>query len=258
MVKKLCGIYCIENLINHKKYIGLSRNIYRRWMEHRAELNRHEHNNQYLQSSWDKYGSDKFSFYIVELCDENILSEKECYYIAMYDTTSHERGYNLTRGGENTSIGKRVIVLNSGQIYDTMEECAQEVGVSHATLTLWCKQKYKCMYYDEFTALSQDERAYYSSYNYDQYMHSKLSIAHSRDNLSIETINKLRQATSGKNNPRARKVYCPELDEMFECIKDASDKYGINRGSISGYLKGRLGHAGLHPVTKKPLTWQIV
>lgn len=257
MTKK-CGIYCIENLINHKKYIGLSRDIYRRWFQHRSELNRHKHNNQYLQASWDKYGAENFSFTIVELCDENVLSERECYYIAQYDTTAHGQGYNLTHGGENTSVGRWVIILNGGKIYETMEECAREIGVSHATLTLWCKQRYKCMYYDEFMALGKKEQEYYSGYDYDQYIHDKLSVAHSRCNLSTETINKLRRATSGKNNPRARKVYCPQLDEVFECIKDASDKYGINRGSITSYLKGRLGHAGLHPVTKEPLTWEII
>lgn len=32
---KKCGIYCIENLINHKKYVGLSKDIFRRWSDHR-------------------------------------------------------------------------------------------------------------------------------------------------------------------------------------------------------------------------------
>ena len=54
MQDKICGIYCIENRINNKKYIGMSRDIKNRWSEHKAELNTHTHVNQYLQSSWDK------------------------------------------------------------------------------------------------------------------------------------------------------------------------------------------------------------
>lgn len=29
--EKICGIYRIENLINHKSYIGQSVDIYKRW-----------------------------------------------------------------------------------------------------------------------------------------------------------------------------------------------------------------------------------
>jgi len=31
-----CGIYKIENNINHKIYVGQSRNIERRWQKHKA------------------------------------------------------------------------------------------------------------------------------------------------------------------------------------------------------------------------------
>ena len=96
-------------MVNSKKYIGLSRDIYRRWIEHRSELNRRNHINKYLQSAWDIYGEDSFKFYIVELCSPDDLSDKECYYIKQYHTLSHEDGYNLTTGGENTSRGKCVI-----------------------------------------------------------------------------------------------------------------------------------------------------
>jgi predicted GIY-YIG superfamily endonuclease len=37
--KKICGIYCIENLVNSKKYIGQSKDINRRWKEHKNQLN---------------------------------------------------------------------------------------------------------------------------------------------------------------------------------------------------------------------------
>lgn len=33
MQDNLSGIYCIENLVNHKKYIGMSRDIKRRWIK---------------------------------------------------------------------------------------------------------------------------------------------------------------------------------------------------------------------------------
>jgi len=35
-----CGIYKIENKINHKKYIGQSIDIKRRWLSHKTDSNK--------------------------------------------------------------------------------------------------------------------------------------------------------------------------------------------------------------------------
>ena len=56
------GIYCIENTINNKKYIGQSVEIENRWSKHRSELNKNKHDNDYLQKSWNKYGEKILNF----------------------------------------------------------------------------------------------------------------------------------------------------------------------------------------------------
>ena len=258
MQNKLCGVYCIENNINSKKYIGISRDINRRWLEHKCNLNNHTHDNQYLQCSWDKYSSDNFKFYIIELCDEDILSEREQYYIRLYQTLSHENGYNLTIGGENTSIGKPVISLKDGTIYNFVYEAAAYENIATLTMIDWCRKKYKYMYLNEYNSLTQAEQNYWRNFDWEKYIHEKLSKAHSRDNLSEQTLKKLSDATSGKNNPRALKVFCPQLNETFDCIKYVTDKYNINRGSISQCLKGKLKSAGRHPITGEKLTWEKI
>ena len=59
---------------------------------HRAELRHNNHENPYLQASWNKYGEDKFDYYIIENCDENHLLEREQNYI---DTMKPEYNINL-------------------------------------------------------------------------------------------------------------------------------------------------------------------
>ena len=60
---------------------------------------------------------------------------------------------------------------------------------------------------------------------------------------------------AGENHPRARAVYCVELDEVFWGAKEAQDKYGIYKADIAKCCKGKLRHAGKHPVTGERLTW---
>ena len=257
MRKKICGIYCIENAINNKKYIGLSRDIVRRWYEHKSELNNNKHDNKYLQTSWNKYGNDKFNFYVIETCREEVLSDRESYYIKSLKSLSHQDGYNLTSGGENTSGGKQVISLIDMTVYNLVRDAADCNSVTSITMISWCRRKQNFMYLDEFNLLSNEEQDILCNFDWKKIIHEKISKAHSIENLSDETREKLKAASSGKNNPRALRVYCPQLNEYFEYIKSAKEKYGINRGSISQCIKGKLKSAGSHPVTGERLTWEL-
>lgn len=98
----ICGIYCIENKINHKKYIGQSVNIYKRWKDHKIELNNNHHFNIHLQNAWNKYGSEAFLFSILKKCKEEELDKLEVYYIKKFNTREIQNGYNMTDGGIGT------------------------------------------------------------------------------------------------------------------------------------------------------------
>lgn len=89
-----CGIYCIENLVNGKKYIGSSDDIEERWYYHKNKLRRKVHENTHLQNSWTKYKEENFKFYVIELCKINKLEEREDFYIEYYKVTERDYGYN--------------------------------------------------------------------------------------------------------------------------------------------------------------------
>ncbi len=105
MIDKV-GIYKIENLITHQKYIGQSKQIEKRWAKHKSvAYNEKDHSYQLpLYRAIRKYGLENFSFEIIEECLCSQLNEKEIYYIKQFDTFFN--GYNMTLGGE-TSVGQK-------------------------------------------------------------------------------------------------------------------------------------------------------
>jgi len=85
------GIYCIENIINGKRYIGKGINVNRRmWQDHIKSLA--------VKSAIEKY-EDGIIRYIVEYCEPEKMIFWEQYYIREWNTKS-PNGYNLTDGGE--------------------------------------------------------------------------------------------------------------------------------------------------------------
>lgn len=59
-------IYKIINTANGKFYVGSTMDTRERFRNHRNKLRRGKHPNAYLQASWNKYGEEKFVFFIVE------------------------------------------------------------------------------------------------------------------------------------------------------------------------------------------------
>lgn len=91
----MIGIYKITNQVNGKSYIGQSINIQQRWKQHRTNAMVRD---ETLYKAFQKYGIEHFSFEIIEECSEQLLDDREQYYISYYNT--YNNGYNMTRGGQ--------------------------------------------------------------------------------------------------------------------------------------------------------------
>ena len=95
-------VYLITNLVNDKKYVGITHNtIEHRFQEHLAK-SRCKNSDWKLHRAIRKYGQDNFK---LELLEDNVskenIEERENYYINLYDSLNH--GYNMTVGGAGIS-----------------------------------------------------------------------------------------------------------------------------------------------------------
>ena len=97
-------IYCAQNLINQKIYIGqTTKTLVERKTRHRNQAN--SKTNGYFSNAICKYGFDIFDWSI--LAEENIqdkLNEAEKYWIKTLDTMNSEYGYNLCSGGKKEIV----------------------------------------------------------------------------------------------------------------------------------------------------------
>lgn len=125
-------IYKITNLINNKIYIGqTSQTAATRWSEHKKNF-KQLRDDMAIHKAMFKYGEKNFSFEIIEECDNNLLADRECYWIAQYN--SYEEGYNSTIGGEGApkhDYNKFLEEWNNGA---TLEEIGIITGADRHTI----------------------------------------------------------------------------------------------------------------------------
>lgn len=95
-------VYCIENKLNGKKYIGITKGaIERRFKQHKQLAKNNTKENQHLHDALIKYGFENFIIYQQDEAKSIAeLYEKEKYWIKTLDTKKN--GYNETDGGEGS------------------------------------------------------------------------------------------------------------------------------------------------------------
>ena len=160
-------IYKIENLINHKKYIGLTNNLIRRRNRHFTDLRCNRHDNSFLQKEVNIYGLENFSF--EKIFEGDISSEeislKEKYYIKYYD--SYYNGYNQNEGGNfgPSNGGSHLTKSDIFSICAALEFCSKPGGVlsnifnvSLTTISRIKKKENHCQIIDEYYSFSESQR----------------------------------------------------------------------------------------------------
>ena len=223
---KKSGIYCIENIVNHKKYIGQSIDVEERWKKHVSELKHGRHHNDYLQNSWNKYGEDNFKFYILEYCDIDTLDDREVYWINFYNTINRDNGYNLKSGGQNggsilSEYSKEKLRESIKNSYNNSN--LREIRSSNA-LTQWDNPKIK-------EKISGKNNGMYGRHHTD------------------EVKKRISELKKGKPSPRRNKtpVFCIELNKKFLDATTAATELSIDScGILKVCRKERKTCGGYH------------
>ena len=268
--EKICGIYCIENLVNHKKYIGQSVNIYTRWGIHKSELRYNNHENPHMQSAWNKYGEENFKFYILEECEASMLDDREIFYISYYDT--YNQGYNLTIGGQGTQ-GKKFSKRERKEISERLKghEVSEE---TREKFRLHMTEQFNDEYFiQKYNEMMNKKKTKIKCYDKNGFLTIYDDIHSAARELNIEATN-ICKVLKGKHKTSGIYTFCYEneniskselekryiknkntdfskqkvehVDEndnvikVFNSISECSSFYNIDGSSISKVCRGKL------------------
>lgn len=108
-----CGIYSIEHLKSGRLYIGSSKAIRQRWYQHRLRLKRGTHHSPYLQHAWAKYGSEEFSFVVIEECLPDELEAKEQIHLDRLNSVFNVVRIVKTRKLDPNAEARRIAALRA-------------------------------------------------------------------------------------------------------------------------------------------------
>lgn len=231
------GIYKIINTVDGKYYVGSSKNIQKRWDEHRRELRLNKHPNDFLQNAWNKHGESNFDFKIIELVKNEELLLVEQKYLDIVKVES-EMSYNLNydaRGGELSEYSKQKISkANMGR--KITEEIRLKLSESHKGIKLTDDAKLKLRVFNKGKKLSDDHK-------------QKIGLANKGKKYSSEIKKKLSELRKGlyigKTNPSYDKTIYKfhNLNSNITRICTVYEFYTefkLSRSSVCNLKKGRI------------------
>ena len=103
MAEKISGIYKIVNTITGDFYIGSSKDVKRRWVEHKCPSTWKNNPNKQLYKDMQKYSVDKFEFQVVQVVEPEHLKETEQQFIETLKPTynsNRANGWDIERHKE--------------------------------------------------------------------------------------------------------------------------------------------------------------
>lgn len=251
-------IYCHTNLINDKKYIGLTKYITdpnHRWRNGLGYLNSHH---KIFAAAIEEFGGVEawninWSHEILETNIETIeqANKRERYWIAFYHTfigDAHCMGYNATPGGDGTA--GRIMSDKEKEYRRQLKLGTKASEATKQKMSRTRKGKPQHMTEKKIQQINNMHEIWKGQHHTEESL-SKIREASLGRTHSEQTKQKIRQAKLANTNKTLRPgsgikkpVRCIDTNEEFASITEASLKYNISKSSIMSCAKGNRRTAG--------------
>ena len=99
-MSKISAVYKITNTITCDFYVGSSKNVKKRWADHKCKSTWKINSNKQLYKDMEKYGVNSFELQILEEVEPEKLKEVEQQFIETLNPTYNDRkasGWNIER-----------------------------------------------------------------------------------------------------------------------------------------------------------------
>lgn len=144
---------------------------------------------------------------------------------------------------------KKCICLETGMVYNSLKDCAKDNGTTVKIISKICnddRRSHKGLHFDFY-----DEKLHTKDYCKKEIERRKerrrLAMIPSKEHqekIRLAKIGKPRYDIRGKNNKHARKVFCIELNKVFDCLADAGRFIGKRTQDIYNVCIGKQKSTG--------------
>ena len=198
------GIYMIRNKVNGKQYIG-SGIIEDRFYSHKYKLNRDIHENDHLQNSWNKHGSDNFEFEVLIYCSEdNLIFYEQKFIDYLFENYDFNEFYNIARDAKSPSKNREL-----------SEEHKRKIS----------------------EAISGEDHPMYGK-SHDEESKEKMKESHKGKSLSKEHKDKLSQTLSGRHIKKETRKKISKAKTGTKHSEETKKKMRENRGGADSGFYG--------------------
>lgn len=215
----------LVNRVNGKRYVGMSRNVRRRFVEHKAH--RKNSSCRSIALAMCKYGVENFDLVILQECELTMLCERERFWIAKLKPEYNRNSGGMGNGGHALSDETRKQLSEHGKRQWANKTEQQRRGIISNNLTGPLPGHFVLSGTRQKISLKLRGRKWSPELR-----------------AKMEAIDRTFMRGNGHGNKAVVQVLNGLEGWIFCSVKAAAEECGIHPGGISACLKSRQTTAG--------------